>query len=397
MTRPAHNSWFLVSIAILAGLVAAFHMGKIPGALPLISTQLSLGLTQSGLIVSSFSLLAACFGLVIGILSGRLGMRRAGTLGLLLAAMGSGLGAISPGFYSLLGSRVVEGLGFVLVAITMPGVINAVCPPAKRAVALGIWGAFIPAAMSLALIISPPVLTTVGWQGLWLGLAALSLFWSVLFAWCFARAGLPRPYRILSWQTVSPLFSGNPLCVVGVFTCYSMAFAAFTAFLPTYWVAHGVSLGNASKLAALAVAGNIIGNICAGYLVGRGMPLKLLMASALFGGGASAGLVFSGLLSLPMEFVAALGFTTLSGLLPGAVMANLAHIAPDPDRIPLLVGLVFQGAGIGQVLGPVALGTAVAVAASWLGATICLLVIATVGVLLSSLLAGSTRNIPISH
>lgn len=375
----------LVGLAISAGLVAALHMGKIPGALPQISDDLSLSLTESGLIVSSFSLLAALCGLAIGIFSSQLGMLRAGTLGLLLVAIGSGLGGASDGFAGLLGTRVIEGLGFVLVAITMPGVINLVCPAPWRSLALGIWGAFIPAAMSLALLLSPPVLATVGWQGLWLGVAMLSLIWCLLFAAGFWRVSLSPPGQGTSWRATGPLMRRGPLAVVAIFTCYSMAFAAFTAFLPTYWVGRGASLGDASRLAALAVAGNIVGNITAGYLIGRGITLSMLSRIAMIGAGFCAALVFSGALSLRAEFIAAVGFTAISGLLPGATMASLARIAVDPARIPLLVGMVFQGAGIGQVIGPVALGSAVALYGGWGGAVGLFLGIAALATLLGSL------------
>ncbi len=62
MINAPANAGRLVAIAISAGLIAAFHMGKIPGALPHLGDYFSLSLPETGLIVSSFSLLAATLG-----------------------------------------------------------------------------------------------------------------------------------------------------------------------------------------------------------------------------------------------------------------------------------------------------------------------------------------------
>jgi len=339
---PSANSQ--VIIAIIAGLVAAFHIGKIPGALPYLDQAFNLSLPQSGLVVSSFSVLAAVFGLLTGILSARIGMY------------------------------------FVLVAVTMPGLINRVSPAATRAVAMGIWGAFIPAAMSLMLLVSPPIIQFGGWQGLWWTVAGFSLIWAVVFSRTFAKVRLSESTAFPSLATTRSLLKPNPLLLVATFICYSSLFAAVTAFLPTFWIANGgVGAATASRLAAFAVAGNIAGNIFAGFLIGRGHSLPALLCSAMALGGLCAALLYAGIFSFPVQVMMALGFTFFAGLLPGATFASVGDIAPQPAAIPLLVGMIFQGAGIGQVLGPMGMSAMVSYGSSWSYAAVFILCVTLIG------------------
>ena len=308
----------------------------------MIQAEFSLDLLQSGLVVSSFSILAALFGVTLGILSRRAGVRLAGTVGLAATAAGAVMGTLALGFPLLLASRVLEGFGFLLAAVTMPGLINRVCPPRLRSVALGIWAAFIPAAMSLMLLASPVVLEVSGWRGLWWLSALVSLLVAVSFFALTGQSG-EKP-RAAAAEGSGRRDLARPLLVSGIFACYSALFAAVTAFLPTYWAGYrGMELGSSTYLASLVVIGNIVGNITAGYLVGRGMSLERLMRWALLGGGASAALAFSGMVPLAGEFAAAWMFTFLSGLLPGAVFAHIGTISPSTDSVPMTTGMIFQG------------------------------------------------------
>ena len=383
MRAPSQKSGQLVSIAILAGLIAAFHMGKIPGALPHMGNTFHLTLPQAGLIVSSFSLLAAGFGLALGVLASRAGWYRSGIFGLATAAIGSALGAMSPTFEFLLASRLLEGLGFVLVAITMPGVISQVSRPEYRAIALGIWGAFIPAAMSVMLFVSPWLLDQYQWQGMWWILAFTSLFWALIYATKFRSLPLNASRSTKTLETIKKIGAGEANLVVGAFVCYSAMFAAVTAFLPTYWVEqHHLNLGPASTMASIAVVGNIAGNILAGFLVQRGFTLQKLLIFALLFGGTFAAALFSGWLMLSLEFAMAFGFTFFSGMLPGAVFASLSAVVPEPENTPLFVGMIFQGAGIGQVLGPIGLSTLVDRGGGWIFASVFIIAVTAIGVLL---------------
>ena len=375
------GSIWLVSVAIAGGLAAAFHMGKIPAAIPPIRTEFGLDLFRSGLIVSSFSVLAAISGVLLGYVARRLGPRPAGSIGLVATAAGAAIGAIADSYTLLIGSRVLEGLGFLMVAVTMPGLISRISATAWKSLALGIWGAFIPAAMSLMLVIAPPILSLSGWRGLWWLTAMLSGSLALIFLQTSRGLTSPSGTRSGGVPAGSSLPAG-PLLIALAFACYSALFAAVTAFLPTFWNETSlVSLTAASRLASLAVTGNILGNIAAGFLIGRGVSFTRLLLLALLGGSACAALVFTGDLPTSGQLLAALGFTTLSGLLPGAVFASIDRVSTVQSSIPLVTGVIFQGAGIGQVLGPAGLSYAVEGYGGWDAAAFLIIGIGVAGAL----------------
>jgi MFS family permease len=318
-------------------------------------------------------------------LSARIGMYRAGFVGLIFVALGSAMGAASDGYIQLLFSRLFEGLGFVIVAVTMPGLINHVSTASTRALAMGIWGAFIPAAMSLMLWTSPPIIQYAGWQGLWWWVAAISLIWAAVFWRTFAKTALPRASTFPALSATKTLLHANPLLLVATFTCYSTLFASVTAFLPTFWIADGgIAAATAARIAAIAVTGNIAGNIFAAVLIGRGHSLPLLLCSAIILGGLCAASVFAGLFTFSTQVIMAFGFTFFAGLLPGATFASLGKISPTPSAIPLLTGMIFQGAGIGQVLGPIGISAMVSYGSSWSYAALFILLVTLTGAVLSA-------------
>ena len=62
------TEWLAITLLYLVGCTTALHIGKIPVAIPLIREQWQLSLTQTGLIVSLYSILIAISGLLLGLL-----------------------------------------------------------------------------------------------------------------------------------------------------------------------------------------------------------------------------------------------------------------------------------------------------------------------------------------
>jgi MFS family permease len=64
-----------VLLLIASGIVASAQIGKAIITIPLIGSELSLGLDLAGLIVASFAILGAITGICAGVVVGRLGVR----------------------------------------------------------------------------------------------------------------------------------------------------------------------------------------------------------------------------------------------------------------------------------------------------------------------------------
>ena len=110
---------------------------------------------------------------------------------------------------------------------------------------------------------------------------------------------------------------------------------------------------------------NAVGNVVAGALLRRGAPVGPLLGGAALASSACGAVVFLGAAPDGLRVPAALGFSVLGGMLPGALFALVPRAASGPAAGGLVVGAMLQGSGIGQLAGPLALAAAVEAAGGW--------------------------------
>ncbi|MFM8989641.1 MAG: MFS transporter, partial [Alphaproteobacteria bacterium] len=128
-----------------AGIVAAFHIGKAPAALPAMRAELGLTLAESAWVISAFNVLGVATGRALGALADRLGHRRVVLAGFALLAMAGAAGAMARGPGGILAARFAEGLGIRAVVVAVPAQIRAFARPADLGLALGFWSTYMPA------------------------------------------------------------------------------------------------------------------------------------------------------------------------------------------------------------------------------------------------------------
>ena len=358
--------WPRVWIAFLAGCIGAFQIGKTFAALALIIDELALSLVQAGLILSLFSLIAAFAGAGFGLLSDRIGHLHTALTGLLISACGAFLGATASGIELLLLSRLIEGFGFILSIVALPSLMSQSATDQSRPLVMGIWGAFMPAGIGMSMLITPVLMEWHGWRGLWNDIGLIILIWGgVLFFTFRGIASKPR-IDLGMGDFISNVLRLAPLLVVAGFICYSSLYQSLTAFLPTILVTeYDVPLAKAAQFGAIVVVGNIIGNVSAGWLIGRGFtPWKLLTISFL-AMGLCASLVFSSISDPLLKTIAGFFFSAFGGLFPGTAFVLAARFSISPSHMAMMVGLLLQGAGIGQTIGPLMVTSVVETLGSW--------------------------------
>src|SRR6187455_2520511 len=97
MTTAATRRIEPALLVILAGVVAALHVGKLPPAIPALQEALGLTLVQAGFLLSLVQLAGMAVGVVFGVVADGLGSRRSMTLGLVALAIVSALGGLTQG------------------------------------------------------------------------------------------------------------------------------------------------------------------------------------------------------------------------------------------------------------------------------------------------------------
>lgn len=384
---------------VVAGVCAALHVGKLAPAIAALQQALGLSLLQAGFLLGGVQAAGMAGGLLLGLLADRLGGRRSLITGLLVLAAASAAGAVAQGATALLALRAVEGVGFLLVALPAPGLVRALVPPERTAAMLGLWGAYMPLATALALLVGPLWVGGLGWRSWWWALAALSALMAAVVWRCVPRpAAVRAPLAAAGWTATlqQTLASGGPWLVAAAFAVYSGQWLAVIGFLPTIYTQAGVSGAATGVLTALAAAVNIGGNVAAGRLLQRGVTGPRLLAvgyacMALAALAAFATLQGQGL-PAALRYTAVLAFSGLGGLIPGTLFSLALRVAPGEHAVATTVGWMQQWSSAGQFAGPPVVAALAAWAGGWQLSWVFTVACSAAGLLLAAALGRRLRR-----
>jgi predicted MFS family arabinose efflux permease len=353
--RPARaHVWLLIG----SGVVAAAQVGKAIISIPLIRTEMAVGLDLAGLIVATFATLGAFFGIGAGVLVRRLGIRPSLIGGMAAVALGNLIGAAAPNETVLLAARIVEGVGFFGAALAIPSMLAQVVTRDERDFVMAVWSAYMPAGIMLMLFVGP-LLPIIGWRNLWLANAVAAAACSVLLALRVPSTPAAAHESVGRFVAEVADVIRHPRCVVLAFAFFAYSCQIFSlAFaLPLLLTsAHGVSLGTAGLLSAVVLAVSTAGHVSSGFLLRAGVPIWANVAAAFAFFAVSTFVVYAGALPPLVVALAAALALAIGGLAPGAIYAAAPQAAPSPQAVPPTIGLVQQASNLGQFAGPVVLG-----------------------------------------
>jgi CP family cyanate transporter-like MFS transporter len=159
-----------------------------------------------------------------GVLADGFGLRRSMLTGLGCWRWPARWAAWPPAPSMLMALRAAEGFGFLLVVLPAPGLVRQLVPPQRLSRAMGLWGAYMPLATGLALLLGPLVIEAAGWRAWWWGLAAVSAL--MMAAWCCAvcrrHPGGAAGHRAALDPAPAPHPGrARPLAAGLTFACYS--------------------------------------------------------------------------------------------------------------------------------------------------------------------------------
>ncbi|WP_037432714.1 CynX/NimT family MFS transporter [Serratia plymuthica] len=386
---PNATQWPAILSIVFAGIAAALQVGKATIALPELQREFGRSLESLSWVISAFPFVGVFSGILVGILVRRWGDRRLLCLGLMIISAASFVGASLHNFNGLIATRFIEGLGFVIVVVAAPAILNRVVQPQKRNLVFGIWSTFMPAGIALSMFFGPLL---GGWQQSWLASAALTLLAALLLPLTTRReaTGSAATLHIGLRQALSRLLRARqPGLLALIFTSYNLLFFAVMAFLPLFLMQHlGLSLAGTGSISAAIIAVNMIGNLSAGLLLSRGISTKALLTGTFIAMGLTGSGIFFSVTPMNMLIPLCFLFSAISGMLPSTLLAATPMSSPDPTLIPLCLGLVMQGNYLGQVIAPIAISSIVA-NAGWSAPAAMVLAAAALGIALTLLL--STR------
>jgi MFS family permease len=396
---------------VLGGVSAALHLGKLPPAVPALQATMGIDLVEAGFLLSLVQVASMALGLVAGLAADTIGLRRSMLAGLAVLTVASLLGgAVGAGWLGrtfalqwLLGLRALEGVGFLMAVMPGPGLIRALTPAGADKAALGVWGAYMPFGVALALLVGPALITWGGWPDWWWTLSAVSAG-AALWLWLAVPADAQRTGAAanvaggvapaMAWpaRLRATVGARAPWMTAATFAVYSAQWMAVIGFLPAIYAGAGVSAGLSAVLTALAAAMNIVGNLAGGRWLQRGVaPERLLrwgfLAMALGGIAAFAQVGQGGdAFGLPpaLRYIAVCLFSLGGGMVPATLFLLGVRFAPGPSTVSTTVGLMQQASSLGQFLAPPAVAWIALRAGGWHWTWIATLACSLAGMLLAT-------------
>ncbi|KWT97407.1 putative integral membrane protein [Variovorax sp. WDL1] len=373
---------------VFAGVAAALHLGKLPPAVPALQATLGVDLVEAGFLLSLVQVAGMCLGMVFGLVADAIGLRRSMLAGLALVTGASVLGGwvgrtVDPGpgaIHCLLALRALEGVGFLLAVMPGPGLIRALSPPSAEKKALGLWGAYMPLGVALALLLGPALIAWGGWPGWWWVLSAISAvaaLWVLLAVPADQRPATSPPTASSFSRWTAPLLdtarASGPRTLALAFGVYSAQWMAVIGFLPAIYADAGVPAAWNAALTALAAAMNIVGNVGGGRFLQHGVaPERLLrwgfVVMALGGVAAFAQIGMSGsTASLPpsLRYAAVCLFSLAGGMIPATLFMLSTRLAPSASTVSTTVGMMQQASSLGQFIAPPAVAWIAHRAGGW--------------------------------
>ena len=347
--------WPAVWAVFAGGLVCGAYVGKVPPALPLQREELGLSLVESGFIATTFNVIGMLVGMFVGVLCDRFGHRRLGLAGLAVICLAGLLGAAAWDFPSLLASRFLEGVGFILFTVAGSALMaSAAADDRDRPKVMGLWSSYMPSGGSLALLVAPLLIAAWGWRGSWV---TWSLAAAVALLLVARFAPTPRYGEVRSMKlALESLRQPGSVALALLFAFYVAQWTSVMIWLPTFLVdERGASQGVASLLTALMVLVNVPGNVGGGWLLAHGVRRgKLILAAAAVMAVTDVAML-AGALPDALRFLAVLVFSCCAGTIPSAIFSGVVVHAKTPQHIGTTNGMVMQTSQGGQFFGPVVL------------------------------------------
>lgn len=182
--KSSSNKWIILGTVMFGTFMSTLDSSIVNIALPTIRRELNAGDSVEW-IVLCYLLTTTSTLLIMGKLSDWIGRRQLYITGFCVFVLGSLLCGLAWNLWSLVGFRVVQGLGAAMIYAIGPAIIGDAFAPNERGQALGLMGSVVAAGSSAGPVIGGLLLGKFGWASIFfvnvpIGLLAIWRAWTIL-------------------------------------------------------------------------------------------------------------------------------------------------------------------------------------------------------------------------
>ncbi len=252
--------------------------------LPMIRSEFALNYTQSGLLISAFSLSYGIAQLPAGWLGDRIGRRILITIGIGGVALAGLMIGFSQTYIMMVVFLALMGIMGGGYHPSCPPMISASVEPKNQGKALGIHMIGGSASFFLAPLIAAAIATTWGWRGPFIGLAVPTIMLGIVFYILIGRQAVTKVTdpRINDRHDYVPSTSGRKRRLASfIFLSTFTAAVIFStvSFISLFLVDHfGIGEGTAAALMALIYSTGLWAGPLGGYLSDRFGSVPVMLA-----------------------------------------------------------------------------------------------------------------------
>jgi D-galactonate transporter len=354
--------WVMIWLCFLANTVNYIDRANLAVAAPSIRQELGLDAAVMGIVLSGFFWTYSVMQLPFGWFADKVGARVALTVAVVWWSAFTAATAIARSFATLLGFRLLLGVGEAGAYPSCAKVTALWFPRAERGIASSIFdsGSRVGSALSLPLVTW--LIGSFGWRTSFVATGVLGLVWAV--AWLLIYRDPDRHPAVtrdmLERQAAErrPQAHGQPISWLSLFRyrtiwgmmtgffCLNFVIYFFITWFPTYLVqARGFSLAQLGTLgtlpALLAIPSGWLGGWTSDRLVRQGWSLTAARKTCMVGG-----MLLSSVITLsaivPSVYLALLCFAVAYGALAFAaasIWSLPGDVAPTPAHVASIGGI----------------------------------------------------------
>lgn len=294
MEKKKVSPGFVLFMMLMSMTAGAMCLNKVAPIVPILSEAMGLtGAGQAGLLISVFVISGIFLAIPSGVIIAKLGYYKTGIIALGTILVGSVVGAFDLGYAVMLVSRIIEGVGLILLMTLGPAAVASSFSDEKRGSAMGLLMCFMAFGQIAMFNLAPRIAEVAAWETVWWFTAVYALVFLVI--WVFSLRNLDASIAAATGADAAPadapkapLFSKDVFLNKGVWLIgltlmiYLIAEQGAISFLPTFLVeARGMDAATASSIVSIAplvgIPVGIIVGMISDKMGSRKKPLGVLM------------------------------------------------------------------------------------------------------------------------